>query len=164
LEDINKGNIVARQSAKVWKTITGQQPFNVDQIGNISGSFKPDDLGALKGVYDTMRFGMGVKAAQRWTTNFANADSLAEKKAIWANAMDEMLKAAGFPAGVDEFQKVTGRARGFATGDGLERFGAGHDRGDLINEVRGRGTATSRAASPSTSTRTVSWLSRTTAR
>jgi hypothetical protein len=109
VDDINAAGIGRKVPAKVWKTITGQQPFNVDALNNITGEFHPDDVNALKGVYQTMRFSMGTKAARTWTTTFANASSITEKRAIWARAMTEMLKTAGFPDDLDAFNKVTGR-------------------------------------------------------
>lgn len=120
--------------ARKWRTLTGRAPLAINSLGDLVGEFHPDDPAGWQGVYQTMRYAMGVQAARRWTTAFIGAEDPGARKLLWGEMMPEVLKAAGFPDDIDAFNSMANRARAANIGT-LPHYGAGLDSGDQVNEV-----------------------------
>jgi hypothetical protein len=92
----------ASAMAKKIRTFSGYQPYAIDSktLDLSTKTFKPDDPGALQGIYRVMRFSMGDRLARDITSDYANAISrgdIGAARTIYVDGIHSMFKAAGLP-------------------------------------------------------------------
>jgi hypothetical protein len=128
--------------ARKVRTFSGYMPFAIDKgTGALSGrTFNPEDGSGLVGMLHALSFSLGEKQARKVVSDFAYADTLAEKKEIYTAGVTKAFIAAGLP---DDHQLVTtvhdltsGNIHGLAD---RELMGRGLIRGEAVSAVRHAG-------------------------